>query len=143
MRVIEGTTIRINRGDTLPLRLTIPIYETDEDNEFILDEDGNRIIKSYYEFKEGDVVTFGIYNKRGLSDNALVLKTITVDTPTIEVNFTLSSEEMKIGELINKPTDYWYEVQLDDGNMVRTVIGYDTNGTKVLKLYPEGSEVSE
>ena len=141
MHIIEGTTIHINRGDTLPLRLVIPIYEKNAEDEYILDDEGNKVITDYYQFKVGDIVHFGVYAKKGMDENALLLKEIVVDNPTKELRFTLSSQEMKIGELINKPTDYWYEVQLDDGDMIRTVIGYDETGAKIMKLYPEGNEV--
>ncbi len=121
MRVIEGTTIKINRGDILPLRLTIPI--SDEEN---------------YVFQIGDVVRFAVYGKKQYQNEPYVLKEIVVQEETEHVNFVIESEEMKFGDIINKPTTYWYEVEL---NGEQTVIGYDDDGAKEFILYPEGSEV--
>ena len=121
MRVIDGTTIKINRGDVLPLRLTIPISE--EEN---------------YTFQEGDIIVFGVYGAKKMSQPALLLKEVTVQEESKHVDIVCTSEEMKIGELIDKPVDYWYEIEL---NGQQTVIGYDDNGAKILRLFPEGSEV--
>ena len=131
MKVIDGTTIKINRGDVLPLELTIPL-------EYGTDESGQTIVTSYYQFKVGDKIDFGIYKKKRMNKEAMLLKTIVVDESTDKVNFTLTNDEMKIGGLINKPTEYWYEVELNDK---QTIIGYDDDGPKILMLYPEGSEV--
>jgi len=46
----------------------------------------------------------------------------------------------KIGDVINKPTDYWYEIEINPETKPQTIIGYDENGEKILKLYPEGSD---
>ena len=73
-----------------------------------------------------------------MSDEALLLKRYIVEEPAEEFEFTLSAEDMKFGDLINKPTDYWYEIEL---NGDQTVIGYDDEGAKILRLFPEGSEV--
>ena len=121
MRVIDGTTIKINRGDILPLRLTIPISQNEN-----------------YIFQVGDTIIFGVYGAKKMSQNALLLKEVVVTEQSDHVDITLTSEEMKIGDLIDKPTDYWYEIEL---NGQQTVIGYDDNGAKILRLYPEGSEV--
>lgn len=130
MRVIDGYTIKINRGDILPIKLVIPVYEEDEHGQPVFDHN--------YIFRVGDKVDFGVYKKRRMSKDALLLKTIIVDEETEELNFVLSSEDMKIGPLINKPTEYWYEVELNDG---QTIIGYDDEGPKIMMLYPEGSEI--
>ena len=121
MRIIDGNHIKINRGNVLPLKLVIPISHTEN-----------------YVFQVGDEVMFGIYKSRGMSDSALLLKTYTIEEETEEFEFTISAEEMKIGELINKPTDYWYEIEL---NGEQTILGYDEDGAKIITLYPEGSEV--
>jgi len=130
MRVIDGYTIKINRGDILPIKLQIPVYE--------LDEHGVPVFDHYYQFKVGDKIDFSVYKKRRMSKDALLLKHMEVEEESTEFNFVLTSEEMKIGPLIDKPTEYWYEVELNDQ---QTVIGYDDNGPKIMILYPEGSEI--
>lgn len=117
MQKIEGTTIMLNRGDALNLTLSL----TDGDEP--------------YTFQVGDVIVFSIYNKNGLNNESVLTKTIAIDEPSTSVSINLTSEETKIGEYLNKPIDYWYEVEL---NGKYTVIGYDDTGAKVLRLYPEG-----
>ena len=45
-----------------------------------------------------------------------------------------------IGEVINKPTNYWYEIELNPNTQPQTIIGYDEDGEKLFVLYPEGSD---
>lgn len=130
MRVIDGYTIKINRGDILPIKLKIPVY--------IENEEGEPVFDHYYQFQVGDKIDFSVYKRRRMSKDALLLKEIIVSEEAEELNFTLTSEDMKIGPLINKPTEYWYEVELNDK---QTIIGYDDKGPKVMLLYPEGSEI--
>lgn len=122
MRKIVGTTIMVNRGNPLPLSLVLPISHTEN-----------------YVFQVGDVVKFAVYNKNRMSEEALLLKEFEVEQETEKFEFNITAEEMKIGELINKPVEYWYEVEL---NGEQTVLGYDTDGAKILKLYPEGSDIT-
>ena len=82
---------------------------------------------------------FGVYANRKMSGEALLLKRYTVEEETEEFEFTISAEDMKIGDLIDKPTDYWYEIEL---NGDQTILGYDQDGAKILRLYPEGSEIT-
>ena len=121
MRIIEGNHIKINRGNTLPLKLVIPISHTEN-----------------YVFQVGDEIMFGIYGTKKMDEEALLLKKYTIEEETEEFEFTINAEEMKIGELINKPTDYWYEIEL---NGEQTILGYDDDGAKIITLYPEGSEI--
>lgn len=124
MQKIVGTTIKVNRGDVLNLSLSTEL------------EDG-----STYTFHNGDKIVFSIYEKGKMSDNAVLIKEINVVTETETVDIGLTNEETKIGELINKPVTYWYEVELNDQY---TIIGYDDEtGAKEFVLYPEGSKISE
>jgi hypothetical protein len=50
----------------------------------------------------------------------------------------LSKEDTKIGKKVNKPVDYWYEVELNPDTYPQTIVGYDEDGAKIFKLYPEG-----
>ena len=121
MQKIDGTTIKVNRGDALNFTLTIK------------KEDGTD-----YTFQIGDTITFGIYNQEGLNNKAILLKTIEVLSATTSINIELTSEETKIGSIINKPFDYWYEIDLND---THTILGYDDNGAKIFRLFPEGSKL--
>lgn len=123
MQKIVGTTIKVNRGDVLNLSLSTEL------------EDGTA-----YTFHNGDKVVFSIYEKGKMSDNAVVMKEINVIEESETVDIGLTNEETKIGELINKPVTYWYEVELNDQY---TIIGYDEDGAKEFMLYPEGSKINE
>lgn len=92
-----------------------------------------------YTFQVGDIVRFNVFRKKDVATVELQ-KNVTVKEETIEVNISLTGEDTKIGELINKPTKYWYEVELNPETNPQTIIGYDEDGEKVFMLYPEGDE---
>ena len=57
------------------------------------------------------------------------------------VTINLTKEDTKIAEIINKPVDYWYEIEMNPDTEPQTIIGYDEDGEKIFRLYPEGSEL--
>ena len=125
MKVIDNV-IYINRGDEGRLPFKIPIKEQ---------TDG----KKFYQFKVGDVVTFGVYNKKGYDEPALILKKITIEKTTETCYIPLASDDTRFGELINKETEYWYEISLNK----ETVLGHrhrKDGGARILWLLPEGSD---
>ena len=87
-------------------------------------------------FGTGDIITFGVYEKNGLNKSPLIYKEVSISGPTSEVNINLSSEDTKIGEMLNKEITYWYEIEL---NHKKTLLGYDENKAKEFILYPEGA----
>ena len=95
-----------------------------------------------YEFKPDDVVRFKVFAKKDCA-NVVLKKDIAVTETADKVRIALDSEDTKIGEVISKPTDYWYEVELNPDTNPQTIIGYDENGAKVFKLYPEGGVANE
>lgn len=118
MQRINGTTIEVTRGDNLNLTITLQLED-----------------ESNYEFQPGDTIRFAVYTKNRLNNSAVLEKEITVNTACESIDVSCTSEETKIGEYINKPVDYWYEVELNDEY---TVLGYDETGAKIFRLYPEG-----
>ena len=92
-----------------------------------------------YLFKNGDIVRFSIFEK-GRYDNLVLRRDVEVTTETKFVSINLSGNDTKIGELINKPKQYWYEVELNPDTAPQTIIGYDNNGPKISTLFPEGAE---
>lgn len=92
-----------------------------------------------YTFKVGDVVRFKVFGKKDCAD-VVLQKDVPVQTETVEVEFALSGDETGFGEIISKPADYWYEVELNPETNPQTIIGYDENGAKVFRLFPEGGE---
>ena len=121
MQKVTNTTIEVNRGDELNLNLSLKL-DSGED----------------YTFEEGDKVVFSLYEKGKMSDNAILIKEVDATPDTTNLEISLTSNETKIGEMINKPVEYWYEIELNDRY---TVIGYDDKGAKKFILYPEGSKI--
>lgn len=116
--------IQMNRGDSTTFKVSAK------------DTSGN-----IYTFKVGEKVKFAITEKKD-EDNVVFSKTIDVDEEGYYVYIPISSEESKIGEIINKPTTYWYEISvLTLNNEIQTIIGYDDEGAKEFILNPEAGDV--
>ena len=120
MQKINGSMIELTRGDSLNLNLSLQ------------SEDG-----SAYEFKTGDKIIFSVYNKNKMSDPAILSKTFIVNQNGESFDLVFTSDETRFGPYINKPVNYWYEIELNDEF---TVVGYDEFGPKILKLFPEGNK---
>lgn len=90
-----------------------------------------------YIFKPGDIVRISIFEKKGCHC-VLLQKDFTVDEATDTVDITLTKQDTKIGETISKPKDYWYEIELNPDTFPQTIIGYDEDGAKIFRLFPEG-----
>ena len=93
-----------------------------------------------YKFQAGDVVRIKVYGRKD-AETVVLQKDFPVVEVTEEVEIFLDKEDTKIGEVISKPTDYWYEVELNSGELPQTIIGYDDDGAKVFKLFPEGADI--
>lgn len=92
-----------------------------------------------YTFQSGDLVRFQVMEKKAC-EKVLLTKDFRVQSSTQQVTITLTGEDTKLGDPISKPEDYWYEVELNPLTAPQTIIGYDENGPKVLRLFPEGGE---
>ena len=119
----EKLNISINRGDMLPLTIKLK------------NKDG-----SDYFFQKGDVIRFKVFKKKDCNC-VEVQKDITVEETSETVDLIITSQEMKIGDIIEKPVEYWYEVELNpDTDFTQTIIGYTLeDGAKILWLLPEGA----
>lgn len=93
-----------------------------------------------YTFKAGDVVRIKVYGKKD-AETVVMQKDFPVIENTGEVEIFLGEEDTKFGDVISKPTDYWYEVELNPGDNPQTIIGYDEDGAKVFRLFPEGDDI--
>lgn len=121
LKINDDKSIYITRGDAGVFTVTAT-------------EDGTP-----HTFVEGDVVRFKVFEKKGC-DCVVLQKDFPVEAATESVQIWLTGEDTKIGELISKPKDYWYEVELNPETVPQTIVGYDEDGAKVLKLFPEGKE---
>ena len=92
-----------------------------------------------YTFVEGDVVRLKVFEKKDCNEVVLV-KDVSVGVARDTVHIALTSEETKIGEVISKPKNYWYEIELNPETTPQTIVGYDDDGAKIFRLFPEGSD---
>lgn len=113
---VDGTIIYCTRGDAGNIKFTVNNGE--------------------YKFAKDDVVTLKVYEK-GNVDRVVLQKNVKITEVSTSVIIELTSLDTKIGNVINKPAKYWYEISINDEH---TVIGYDDDGAKEFILYPEGGE---
>lgn len=92
-----------------------------------------------YVFKVGDKVRFNVH-ERNHPERVVLIKDVEVDVETEFVVISLSREDTKIGDIIGKPVNYWYEVELNPDTTPQTFIGYDNDGPKIFRLFPEGAD---
>ena len=120
----DDRSIYLTRGDIAVIEISAMKSETEA-----------------YTFQVGDVVRFNVFEKKRC-DVVVLQKDVTVDAETTSVTIILDRVDTKLGELINKPKEYWYEVELNPDTMPQTIVGYDDDGPKILRLLPEGDDVS-
>lgn len=118
----EDKSIYLTRGDIANIEVTAKNAE------------GNA-----YTFQKGDVVRIKVFEKKGC-ECVVLQKDVVVEAEATAVTIFLGKEDTTIGEIISKPKDYWYEVELNPETLPQTIIGYDEDGAKVFKLFPEGRE---
>lgn len=122
--VNDDKSIYVTRGDEVPLS----VMAEDEGKAYI--------------FQPGDVVRIKVFAKKDCDSVALQKDfPVTAETDTVEI--FLDGNDTKIGKVISKPVDYWYEVELNPETNPITIIGYDEDGAKVFKLFPEGRDLTE
>lgn len=125
-KINKDMSIECTRGDAVLLDVEA------------IDQNGEK-----YTFREGETIRFKVYKKKRVTD-VVLLKEFYIPTDTDKVQVYLSGEDTKFDKPINKPTDFWYEVVLneDDANKDKgpqTFIGYTIDeGPKIFRLLPEG-----
>ena len=115
----------------------LSIYATRGDTVFFTvtaDENGTP-----YTFQAGDVLRIKIFEKKN-AENVVLEKCFPVTAATTDFTILLTEEDTKIGEVISKAKDYWYEIELNPFTNPQTIIGYDEDGAKIFKLFPEGAD---
>lgn len=118
--ILADKTICITRGDIADFDVSAKL------------KDG-----SFYNFREGDVVRFQVFNKKDCAD-VKIKKDFDIEAETESVNIHLATEDTRFGEVIHKPVEYWYEVVVNPDTAPQTIIGYDEEGEKIYRVYPEG-----
>ena len=119
--VEEDMTICLTRGD-----VAFIVVETDDRGE-------------PYMFQPGDVIRIKVCEKKAC-ENVVLQKDFVVEEETEAAHIYLTKEDTKIGDIISKPVVYWYEVELNPDTNPQTIVGYDDDGAKILRLFPEGKD---
>lgn len=118
----------------------LSIYATRGDIVFFSVGATDKDTKKPYKFQPGDIVRIKVYGKKA-AEEVVLQKDFPVTEITERVSIFLDKDDMKIGEVISKHKDYWYEVVLNDDTDPQTIIGYDEDGAKVFRLFPEGDDI--
>lgn len=125
IKIDENKTIHITRGDSGTIIITA------KDNE-----------NNNYVFKTNDILRLKIMKQKNV-ENVLLVKDVTISSNTTIVEIELNSKDTKLENYINKPVTYWYEIELNpESEKSTTIIGYDEDGPKKIKLYPECKEIN-
>lgn len=95
-----------------------------------------------YTFQAGDVLRIKVTDKKDC-DKVVLQKDFGVSEKRESVDIILSGQETKFGSVISKPKDFWYEIELNPYTNPQTIIGYDEEGAKIFKLFPEGRDLVE
>ena len=122
-------TIYITRGDVADFAFSASLKDTGE----------------VYSFKPGDVIRFSVYKAKDYS-KLVLSKDVVVEEECSAVTISLTKEDTTIGDVINKPVDYWYQIELNPDTRPQTLIGHgptDSDKEKIFKLLPEGVKASE
>ena len=118
----KDKSIHLNRGD-------IGVIEV-----------GAKNGKESHTFSEGDVIRLSVSEKNNY-DNVVLRKDVVAEGGEETVDISLSSTDIRIGDIINAPVDYWYEIELNPDTAPQTIVGHDDKGAKIFRLYPESGDV--
>jgi hypothetical protein len=122
-KIYDDKSIHLTRGDAMAF-------------DFMVSTGGANCI-----FRPGEVVRFKVFEKKSCHCVALQ-KDFPVTEAAEAVEIALTGKDTKIGDIISKPKDYWYEIELNPETDPCTVVGHDEDGAKVFRLYPEGGDLT-
>lgn len=118
----------------------LSIYATRGDIVYFSVSAVDRETKEPHKFQPGDVLRCKVYGRKD-AESVYAQADFPVTSVCEKVDIYLDEEYTKIGDIISKPVDYWYEVELNPDSEPQTIIGYDEDGAKVFKLFPEGADI--
>lgn len=118
----EDLTISLTRGDSGVIDVTA--------------RDGDGL----YKFENGDKVVLRVSEAKDAGTPVRVIYGFISEEDDTLAQIALSEEQTKFGDPISKPVDYWYEISLENNGGTQTLIGYDEDGPKILRLFPEIGE---
>jgi hypothetical protein len=114
----DDLSINITRGDSAVFAVAATVGENE------------------YTFKVDDVVRFKVFAKKDCEE-VVLQKDVKVTEETNLVEIALDSDETKFGGVINKPTEFWYTIELNPDGYCQTLVGHTKEGASVFMLYPE------
>lgn len=120
----------------------LSIYATRGDIVYFSVGAKNTVNGETYKFQSGDVVRIKVFGKKDC-ETVVLQKDFPVTAESETVEIFLTEEDTKIGGVISKHKDYWYEVELNPESNPQTIIGYDDDGAKIFRLFPEGRDLTE
>lgn len=123
-QINDDNSVYVTRGDVA----FIDVTATDDGKPYI--------------FQQGDLLRIKVFEKKDC-ESVVMQKDFLITTATETVQLFLDKNDTKIGEVISKPKEYWYEIELNPLTGPQTIIGYDEDGAKVFKLFPEGGDLTE
>ena len=124
INISNDKTISITRGDIGTLAVSAKVSD-----------------EELYLFKVGEIIRFKVCKKKNC-DVVYLVKDIAISEETTIGYIYLDKDDTKLGDITNKPVDYWYEVELNPDTNPQTIIGYDDLGPKIFRLYPEGGDLN-
>ena len=149
----------LNRGETAEFNVILPIkdensyirysdgqniYWYDQDNETLYDENYkktrialNTLTIQLNTFASGDVIRFKVFKNKECHC-VEIQKDFKAEEGATGVMVSLTSDDTTIGEIINEYVDYWYEIELNPDTNSKTIVGFDSKGAKIFRLFPEG-----
>ena len=116
----------------------LSIYATRGDTVFFTVMAEDEMGATYF-FEAGDVLRIKVFQKKN-ANKVVLEKCFPITAKTDRYTLLLTEEDTKFGDVISKPVDYWYEVELNPFTNPQTIIGYDEDGAKIFKLFPEGKD---
>ena len=123
-KVNEDLSIYVNRGDIASIHVTA----TKDD--------------AVHTFKAGDILRIKVVEKKNC-EKVVLQKDVDVQMDSEVAVIELTEKDTRIGHTISKPVDYWYEIELNPFDNPQTIIGYDEDGAKVFRLFPEAKDLED
>ncbi len=123
-KIYDDLSIHATRGDMVSFTVTA-------------EENGES-----YVFQPGDVLRLKVFEKKNCA-NVVLQKEFAVMQASQSVAVELTGRDTKIGGVISRPVDYWYEIELNPFTQPRTIVGYDCGGPKIFRLLPEGKDLPQ
>ena len=116
--------------------------DTDKTISVTRGDSGSFVAPIDYALQPGDVLRLKVFRKKACED-VVLQKDFAIDEATETVTLELTEKDTRIGKIISKPVDYWYEIELNPDNNPKTLVGYDEDGAKIFRLYPEGRDLED